>query len=187
MSGQRFEVLTAATMTPEQRRVAEAIQSGPRGAGLRGPFNGLLRSPELCDLVQRVGAYVRFSSSIPAALNELAICMVGRSWTAQYEFYAHRRLAIEAGLAPAILDAVAEGRRPEGLSDDEATIYDFTESLLQTGQVSDATFERVRNRFGDRGVVDLIGAAGYYTLVSFVLNVDRVPLPDGETPPLLRR
>jgi 4-carboxymuconolactone decarboxylase len=151
---------------------------------LRGPFNGLLRSPELCDLVQRVGAYVRFGSSIPAALNELAICIVGRKWTAQFEFYAHRRLAIEAGLAPAILDAVAADRRPEGLSVDEAAVYDFTTSLLETGQVSDAIFKRVQDRFGDRGVIDLIGAAGYYTLVSMVLNVDRVPLPDGETPPL---
>lgn len=184
MSGQRFEPLTAATMTPEQRKVAEAIQSGPRGAGLRGPFNGLLRSPELCDLVQRVGAYVRFASSIPAALNELAICIVGRKWTAQYEFYAHRRLAIEAGLAPAILDAIAEGRRPEGMSADEGAVYDFTTALLETGQVSDTDFKRVQDRFGDRGVIDLIGAAGYYTLVSMVLNVDRVPLPEGEPPPL---
>ena len=90
----RFPVLTPETMTDEQRTVAEAIQSGPRGSGLRGPFNALLRSPQLCDLVQRVGAYVRFSSSIPAPLNELAICMAGRKWGAQYEFYAHRRLGM---------------------------------------------------------------------------------------------
>jgi 4-carboxymuconolactone decarboxylase len=185
MSGQRFEPLTPATMTPEQRRVAEAIQSGPRGAGLRGPFNGLLRSPELCDLVQRVGAHVRFSSAIPTALNELAICIVGRKWTAQYEFYAHRKLAIAAGLAPAMLDAIAAGQRPDGMSEDEAAVYDFTTALLESGQVSDAEFARVRDRFGDRGVIDLIGAAGYYTLVSMVLNVDRVPLPDGEAPPLM--
>jgi 4-carboxymuconolactone decarboxylase len=182
MSGRRFEELTPATMTPDQQKAAEAIQSGPRGAGLRGPFNGLLRSPELCDLVQRVGAYVRFASSVPAPLNELAICMVGRKWTAQYEFYAHRKLAIEAGLVPAILAAVAAGRRPGNLSADEAAVYDFTASLLETGQVSDATFQRVQEKFGDRGVVDLIGAVGYYTLVSMVLNVDRVPLPEGETP-----
>src|SRR5258708_1490425 len=134
MSGQRFKTLTTATMTPEQRQVAEAIQSGPRGAGLRGPFNGLLRSPQLCDLVQRVGAYVRFSSSLPAALNELAICVVGRKWTAQYEFYAHRRLAIEAGLAPAVLDAGAAGERPGSLSADEAASSDFASALLGTGQ-----------------------------------------------------
>src|SRR5208282_4070224 len=103
----------------EQRAVAEAIQAGPRGAGLRGPFNALLRSPELCDLVQRVGAYVRFSTALPAPLNEMAICMAGRKWTAQYEFYAHRRLALEAGLDTAIVDAIAAGQRPAKLSDEQ--------------------------------------------------------------------
>ena len=112
MSEGRLTTLTNETMTPEQKRVAEAIQSGPRGAGLRGPFNALLRSPELCDLVQRVGAFVRFGTSIPARVNEMAIIMAGRKWTAQYEFYAHRRLAIEAGLKPAITDAIAAGTRP---------------------------------------------------------------------------
>ena len=112
MSERRFKELTPETMTPEQKKVADAIQSGPRGAGLRGPFNALLRSPELCDLVQRVGAYVRYSTSIPARLNEMAIIMAGRKWTAQYEFYAHRKLAIEAGLKPAICDAIAAGTRP---------------------------------------------------------------------------
>lgn len=184
MDERRFETLTPETMTPEQTRVADAIQAGPRGAGLHGPFNALLRSPELCDLVQRVGAYVRYRSSIPPPLNEMAICMAGRRWTAQYEFYAHRRLALEAGLAPAILDAIAAGKRPATLSADEAAIYDFVFTLLETGQVSDADFTRVRDRFGDHGVVDLIGAVGYYSLVSMVLNVDRVPLPPGEAPPL---
>ena len=121
MSEGRFTTLTTETMTPEQKRVAEAIQSGPRGAGLRGPFNALLRSPELCDLVQRVGAFVRFGTSIPARVNELAIIMAGRKWTAQYELYAHRRLAIEAGLEPAIADAIAAGTRPSGMAEDEAT------------------------------------------------------------------
>jgi 4-carboxymuconolactone decarboxylase len=184
MSEQRFKTLTPETMTPEQRTVAEAIQSGPRGAGLRGPFNALLRSPELCDLVQRVGAYVRFKSVLPAALNEMAICLAGRKWTAQYEFYAHRRLALEAGLDAAILDAIAAGERPAKLSNDEAAVYDFASELLGTGQVSDASYAGVKDRFGERGVMDLIGAVGYYSLVSMVLNVDRVPLPAGVAPPL---
>jgi 4-carboxymuconolactone decarboxylase len=184
MSERRFKELTPGTMTPEQKKVADAIQSGPRGAGLRGPFNALLRSPELCDLVQRVGAYVRYSSGIPARLNEMAIIMAGRKWTAQYEFYAHRKLAIEAGLKAAICDAIAAGKRPDAMQDDEAEVYDFCTDLLGTGQVSDANYKRIADRFGERGVVDLIGAVGYYSLVSMVLNVDRVPLPAGETPPL---
>lgn len=184
MSERRFKELTPATMTPEQKQAADAIQSGPRGAGLRGPFNALLRSPELCDLVQRVGAYVRYGSSIPARLNELAIIMAGRRWTAQYEFYAHRRLAIEAGLKAEICDAIAAGKRPTGMQDDEAAVYDFCTELLGTGQVSDAHYKRVNDKFGERGVIDLIGAVGYYSLVSMVLNVDGVPLPAGVTPPL---
>jgi 4-carboxymuconolactone decarboxylase len=184
MSEPRFPVLTPETMTDEQRAVAEAIQSGPRGSGLRGPFNALLRSPQLCDLVQRVGAYVRFGSSIPAALNELGICMAGRKWGAQYEFYAHRRLGIEAGLNPAILDAIALGRRPADMSTDETIVYEFVTELLSTGSVSDGRYQPVFDRFGERGVMDLVGGVGYYSIVSMVLNVAQVPLPEGETPPL---
>ena len=142
MSETRFPTLTAEEMTDEQRAVVESIQSGPRGAGLRGPFNALLRSPVLCDLVQRVGAYVRFGTSLPAPLNELAICMAGRKWGAQYEFYAHRRLGIDAGLNPAILDAVAVGQRPADMSSDETIVYEFVTDLLSTGQVSDAPLWR---------------------------------------------
>jgi 4-carboxymuconolactone decarboxylase len=184
MAERRFKELTPETMTPEQKKVADAIQSGPRGAGLRGPFNALLRSPDLCDLVQRVGAYVRYSSSIPSRLNEMAIIMAGRKWTAQYEFYAHRKLAIEAGLNPAICDAIALGQRPSGMQDDETRVYNFCSELLATGAVSDAAYKAVTDKFGERGAIDLVGAVGYYSLVSMVLNVDGVPLPPGETPPL---
>ena len=184
MAEGRLKELTPADMTPEQKRVAEAIQSGPRGSGLRGPFSALLRSPELCDVVQKVGAYIRFSSSIPAKLNELAIIITGRHWTAQYEFYAHRKLALEAGLNPGIADAVAEGRRPEDMDGDETLVYEFATSLLQTGEVSDAVYQRAKDRFGERGVMDLTGACGYYSIVSMVLNVAQVPLPAGEKLPL---
>jgi 4-carboxymuconolactone decarboxylase len=178
----RFRELTLETMTPEQRRVAEAIQSGPRGAGLRGPFNALLRSAELCDYVQKVGEYVRFRSSIQPKLNELVIMLAGRHWTAQYEFYAHRKMALDAGLAPAVADAIAEGRYPEGMDADETLVYDFATELLKTGQVADALYLRAVDRFGERGVIDVVGAIGYYSLVSLVLNVAQVSLPPGERP-----
>ena len=184
MSEPRFSLLSDEQMTDEQRAVVDSIQSGPRGAGLRGPFNALLRSPALCDLVQRVGAYVRFGSSIPAPLNELAICIAGRKWGAQYEFYAHRRLAIDAGLNPTILDAVALGRRPSDMTGDETIVYDFVTDLLSTGQVSDNSYAAALDRFHERGIMDLVGAVGYYSLVSMVLNVAQVPLPEGEAPPL---
>src|SRR5215470_9214184 len=158
MSDTRFPTLTAETMTPEQKRVADAIQAGPRGAGLRGPFNALLRSPELCDLVQRVGAYVRFGSSIPPRLNEMAIIMAGRKWTAQYEFYAHRRLALEAGLSSTIADAIAANQRPAKMAKDEEIVYDFVSELLATGRVSDAAFQAVTYTFDERRAVDIVGA-----------------------------
>jgi 4-carboxymuconolactone decarboxylase len=184
--GRRFPLLTEATMTPRQRESYQAIVSGPR-KGASGPFNALLRSPEVADRVQKVGEYVRFGSTIPAALNELAILITGRFWGAQFEFWAHRRLARTAGLADAIIDAVAEGRRPSSMSDDERTVYDFCTELFRDKAVSDATFKAVVDRFGDQGVIDLIAASGYYSIVSMVLNVDRYPLPAGERPPLKPR
>ena len=179
----RFKELQQAEMTEAQRKAYEGIISGPRG-GARGPFNALLRSPDLADRVQRVGEYVRFKSSLPARLNELAIIIVARYWTAQYEWYAHRRLAIQAGLSPATADAIAAGQRPPSLTPDEESIYNFVNEILTTKQVSDATFKATKDRFGERGVVDLIGVSGYYQLVSMLLNVDRYPLPDGTKPEL---
>jgi 4-carboxymuconolactone decarboxylase len=110
--------------------------------------------------------------------------MAGRKWGAQYEFYAHRRLGIDAGLNPAILDAVAAGRRPADMSGDETIVYEFCTDLLSIGQVTDARYNAALERFGERGIMDLVGAVGYYSLVSMVLNVAQVPLPEGETPPL---
>ncbi len=184
MAEQRFKQLQPGDLNPRQKEVADAIQSGPRGGGLRGPFNALLRSPDLCDLVQRVGAYVRYSSSIPAALNEMAICMAGRKWTAQYEFYAHRKLGIDAGLNPAILDAIAEGTVPANMSADETIVYNFVTALLSNGSVPDAQYAPALARFGENGIMDIVGAVGYYSLVSMVLNVADVQLPAGEPKPL---
>ena len=181
--GRRFPLLTEATMTPRQRESYQAIVSGPR-QGARGPFNALLRSPEVADRVQKVGEYVRFQSSIPAALNEMAILITGRFWGAQYEFWAHSRLARQAGLADAIIDAIAQGRRPAAMSGDERIVYDLCTELFRDKAVADPTFKAAADRFGEQGVIDLIAACGYYSIVSMVLNVDRHPLPEGERPPL---
>ena len=181
--GRRFTLLTEAAMTARQREAYQGIVSGPR-KGAAGPFNALLRSPDVADRVQRVGEYVRFHSTIPAPLNELAILITGRFWGAQFEFWAHSRLARAAGLPGAIIDAVAEGRRPSSMSDDERIVYDFCTEMFRDKAVSDAAFKAVVDRFGEQGVIDLIAACGYYSIVSMVLNVDRYPLPAGEQPPL---
>jgi 4-carboxymuconolactone decarboxylase len=178
----RFPDLSPDRMTEAQTRVAEAIKSGPRG-GIRGPFAVLLRSPELADRVQKLGEHLRFQSSLPARLNEFAIIINARFWESKYEWFAHRPLAVQAGLADAIADAVARGQRPEGMKEDEALIYDFCTTLHRRHFVDDALFERARSVLGDQGVVDLIGVSGYYTLVSMVLNVAEIPLPAGTPPP----
>ena len=181
--GRRFKQLTEATMTPRQRQSYQGIVSGPR-KGARGPFNALLRSPEVADRVQKVGEYIRFQSSIPATLNEMAILITGRFWGAQYEYWAHSALARTAGLPDPIIDAIAEGRRPATMSADERIVYDFCSELFRDRSVSDAAFKAVADRFGEQGVIDLIAACGYYSIVSMVLNVDRHPLPPGEKAPL---
>ncbi|MGH7333751.1 MAG: carboxymuconolactone decarboxylase family protein [Candidatus Rokuibacteriota bacterium] len=183
--GRRFKLLSEAEMTPRQLQTYQAIVSGPRKGAL-GPFNALLRSPDVADHVQKVGEYVRFHSVIPAPLNEMAILIAGRSWNAQFEFWAHSRLGKEAGLDGTIIDAIAEGRRPPKMSDDERIVYDFCSELFRDKEVADRTFRAVVERFGEQGVIDLIVAGGYYATVSMILNVDRYPLPVGETPPLKR-
>jgi 4-carboxymuconolactone decarboxylase len=182
--GDRFKPLTYDAMTPDQKTMIEHLFAGERG-GAGGPFNVLLRSPQFGDLAQQLGAQVRFHSSLPARLNELAIIMTARHWAAQYEWYAHRRLALQAGLSAATADAIAAGRRPSSMPPDEETVYNFGTELLDTKQVRDATFQAVVSKFGERGVVDLIGVMGYYHLVSMLLNVDRYPLPAGVKPELL--
>lgn len=183
LRGDRFKPLSWEKMTPEQKRMAEHVLASKRGS-MNGPYNVLLRSPEMGDLAQQFGAYTRFDSSIPHKLNELAILMTARFWNAQYEWYVHHKYGLEAGLSPALIDAVAGGRRPPSLQPEDQAVYDFCRELLETRQVSDPVFAAVKTRFGERGVVDLIGVMGYYHIVSMALNVDRYPLPDGVEPEL---
>lgn len=170
-------------MAPAQRQAYEAIVAGPRGR-VRGPFNALLRSPELADRAQKMGEYLRFGSSLPARLNEFAILVTARHWGSQFEWFAHHALALKAGLDPAVAAQLALGQRPSGMQDDERAVHDFCTELHANKFVSDATYAAAVERFGERGVVDLIGICGYYTLVSMVLNVDRYPLPPGTPAPL---
>ena len=179
----RFPPLEPDRMTPQQRAAAEAIRSGPRG-GLRGPFQAWLRSPELADRLQKVGEFVRFSSSVPARLNELAILITARAWDAQFEWWAHHRLALEAGLDPGIAADIAAGRRPASMQSDETVVYDFCTELRTTRRVSDATLAAAIDLLGEQGVIELIGVSGYYDAVSMTLNVAEVALPDGVEPPL---
>lgn len=186
LRGDRFAPLDLAAATPAQKAMIANLMAGPRGArtGLAGPFNVLLRTPQLGDQLQKLGEYIRFQSSLPARLNELAILMTARHWTSQFEWHAHYIFALEAGLNREIADAIAAGQRPARLRPDEAAIYEFCAQLLVKKQVSDDAFAAVKALFGEAGVVDLIGTVGYYHIISMVLNVDRYPLPDGVPTPL---
>ena len=179
----RFPELTLEQMTPEQRKIAEAIMSGPRGR-MAGPFNAWLRSPEIGDALQNVGAKVRYKSSIPPALNEFAILITAREWTSQYEWYAHHPLAMKAGLPAQVAADLAEGRKPAGMDADTALVWQFCTELHRDHVVSDATYAAAKQRFGEQGVVDLIAVSGYYVTVSMTLNTAQVGLPAGVAPPL---
>ncbi len=193
----RFKLIPLEELTPEQRKVSDAIRSGPRAklktssaskpGPLGGPFNVWLRSPGNGNLVQQLGEEIRFRTSLPSKLNEMAILITARHWTSQYEWFAHHKLALEAGLDPAITQDIAHGRRPAKMGADEAIVYDFSRELHETQGVSDTTYKAALDRFGERGIVDLISVNGFYTLVSMCLNVDRTPLPEGAALPLPER
>jgi ABC-type molybdate transport system substrate-binding protein len=158
--------------------MVEDLLAGNR-TSLGGPFNVLLRSPEMGNHAQKLGEYVRFRTSVPRRLNEMAILMTARFWSSQYEWYAHERLALDAGLGRDVVDAIRASERPESMQDDETVVYDFCTELRERRRVSDATFEAAVGLLGEKGVVDLIATMAYYDLVSMVLNVDRYPLPPG--------
>ena len=180
---ERFPAIPSERMTASQTRVAGAIVAGPR-KGLSGPFHAWLRSPELADRLQRVGEYLRFSSSLPPRLNEFAILITARHWTAQYEWYAHHALAMKAGLGPKVAADLAAGLRPRGMQEDETVVYEFSTQLHRDKSVSDAVFQAALAKFGEQGTMDLIAVNGYYDIVSMTLNVAQVGLPAGEKLPL---
>jgi 4-carboxymuconolactone decarboxylase len=181
--GDRFRPLKVEELSADQRTMLEHLLAGER-AGTSGPFNVLLRSPQMGDAAQQLGAQVRFHSSLPDRLKEMAILTVARHWTAQYEWYAHKRLALQAGLSPEVVEAIAARRRPASMDATQTALYDFQRELLETHRVADATFAAAVAALGERGVVDVIGLMGYYDLVSMALNVDRYPLPPGASPEL---
>ena len=181
----RFKPLPESEMTEAQRKAAQDLASGPRGhMNPHGPNALLLRSPDLMSRTQKVGEYLRYQSSLPARLNEFAILVTARQWNAQVEWIAHHPLALKAGLDPSVAEDLAQDKRPAAMKEDEAAIYQFCKELHETKGVSDATFKAVADRFGERGVIDLIGLTGYYTMLAMVLNVGQQPLPGGVTPPL---
>jgi 4-carboxymuconolactone decarboxylase len=176
--GNRFKPLAYAELTPEQKAFADKEIAGGRKPE-NGPFNIYLRSPQMAELSQPFSNYLRFKAPMPRKLKEIATMLTARYWGGQYVWYSHRQQALDAGLSPAFIAAMAAGERPAGMSADEATVYDFTTQLLNTRQVSDASFKAMSELVGERGIVELVATIGHFTGLTMLFVVDRYPVPAG--------
>jgi 4-carboxymuconolactone decarboxylase len=170
-------------MTEAQKKASEEFVAGRR-TPVFGPFVPLLRSPEVMLQAKAMGDYLRFKTVLPPKLREFVILLISRQWTQQFEWDVHCPVAIKAGLSPEIAKAVAEGRRPTEMSDDEAIVYEFCNELRRNQGVSDATYDKARANFGEQGVIDMVSLNGFYTFIAMVLNVAHTPLPKGSAPAL---
>src|SRR6266700_4323189 len=181
----RFAPLKADELTPPQKAWADAIAVPPRNAKFGNPpFRAYIRSPELAQRLIALADYLRWNSSLPPRLSELAILITAREWTAQYEWFAHYPLALKGGLDPRVADAIADGKRPDAMKDDEAALYDLATALYRDRKVSDPVYKAALEKFGERGIMDIIGIIGYYDLVSMTLITMQAEAPNDSVPPL---
>jgi len=170
-------------MTPEQRRVYDAVVSGPRGVVV-GPLRAALHSPELAERWQQLGETLRYKLTIPMKLRELSILVTARRWNSQLEWLIHAEAARKAGLAESIIAAIHRGQSPQFDDADEAAVYEFAREIQERGQVPEPLYRRIVERWQPLGVVELTALIGYYTMVSMTLNAHEIPLPDGRSAPL---
>jgi 4-carboxymuconolactone decarboxylase len=177
LAQERMGPIPAEKMTPEQKQAA-ADHTKARGQ-LTGPWQVLLRSPELMGRVRGLSDYVRWNGALSPRQSEFVILITAREWSQPYEWNAHQPLAVKGGLNPEIAKAIAEGRRPHGMAEDEEILYDFATELLQNRSVSDATYARMTAKFGEKAILDTIGLMGHYSLIAMVLNTARTPVPPG--------
>jgi 4-carboxymuconolactone decarboxylase len=181
----RMPPIPADKLTDAQKKAAETFAEG-RGYQVRGPFVPLIRSPEVMLRAKAMGDYLRFKSVLEPRINEMVIIITAREWTQQYEWQAHYPAALKAGLRREIADAIADGRRPTGLAEDEEIAYDMATEILRLKRVSDTTYARAGAKFGEQGVIDLLGVVGYYNFLAIVMNATRTALPQNLPEPLRR-
>ena len=173
----RMPAIPEAQMSPDQTRVMDEIAAGPRGR-IGGPFIPLMRSPELMNRLQKVGEYLRFQNTVGLRNSEFAVLIVARHWSQPIEWAIHRPIAEKEGVLPATCDAIAEGRRPDNMTDDETLIYNVLEELRNNRSLSDPTYAQLLKRFGEQGVIDLVAHYGYYSLLAMTMNVARTAVPE---------
>ncbi|MEY3061865.1 MAG: hypothetical protein RI994_1117 [Pseudomonadota bacterium] len=176
----RMPAIPEAQMSPDQKRVMDEIAAGPRGR-IGGPFIPLMRSPELMNRLQKVGEYLRFQNTVGLRNSEFAVLIVARHWSQPIEWAIHRPIAEKEGVLPATCDAIAEGRRPDNMTEDETLIYNVLEELRNNRSMSDPTYAQLLKRFGEQGVIDLVAHYGYYSLLAMTMNVARTAVPDNGT------
>jgi len=178
----RYREITPAELTPAQRRVHDLIIAGRRGR-FGGPFQLLIRAPEVCEHAAKLGEHLRWGTSLPDRLSELAIIATARFWRAQYEWFAHAPLAEKAGVPVAAIEAIRRGETPSFERGDEALVYRVCSELFNTRRLSDANFHEAIATLGETALVEVIAIIGYYTLIGNTLNVFQVAVPEGATPP----
>jgi 4-carboxymuconolactone decarboxylase len=169
---QRLPTIPPDQYTADQKKAAEEFLAA-RKVPVFGPFEPLMHSPEVMSLARSLGDYLRYHSSVGNTLSELIILVTAREWSQDYEWYVHYPIALKAGISKSIADAIADGRRPAGMTADEEIAYDFTIELLRNKRISDATFHQAEQRFGNKGVVDMAGIVGYYAFLAMQLNMAR--------------
>ncbi len=177
----RISLPSPETMTPEQRRVHDQIVSGPRGK-IVGPLRAALHNPELAERWQALGALLRYRTSLPPRLSELAILVTGRACQSPFEWHAHRIEAEKVGIETSIIEALLAQQMPDGLAEDDRLVVRYALELNRHRSVSDATYAAALDRFGERAVVELTAVVGYYTMVAMTLNAHEIPLPEGVAP-----
>ena len=178
----RFPQLTFDQLDDKQRPLGEQIMK-VSSVGIGGPYNSLLRSPVLGQRLFDLFHYLRWETSVPTKLNEFAILIIGRQWRSQIEWFAHAPIAARAGLSPDIIAELKAGKRPSGMGDDEALVYDFVNELTSTHKVSDETYARARKVFNDQQIVDLTAVSGNYVMVAMLLAMAEQTVPPGKEPP----
>lgn len=175
---ERLPTIPPAQYNDEQKKAAQEFEAA-RKVPVFGPFEPLMHSPEVMSQARSMGDYLRYKSALGNTLSELVILVTAREWSQDYEWHVHYPIALKAGIKKEIADAIADGRRPVGMSEDEEIVYDFSTELHKNKRVSDATFARAEKKFGKKGVVDLTGINAYYTLLAMQMNVARYQVPAG--------